>query len=331
MPLINRGVNWFTAFVALANQGIEMTQERTRTRLSDEERRNFLKVLGVAGAAAAGNAAADDVTLEGLREAVTVESTGELAAMGEAIRSDLTGELDADLLATEMAGVAGSIDRLSDVRAAGVPARDEELYAELTDAAWTVADHLTEVGFYASAEANLPRFTADHVETTTRQLVNAESLGAALSEVGFDGRERTALVANVVTQADRLALWEPTWVFEEAEVGEVNPEHVAPLHRRAAEGALLWIDGLDRHLRQNEVLLTDEMLDDGVADVRAMLGGFYLLSAAAERLGRGEVSDAELTALVSGSTAMMIASQTDLQYDVVRITDEMRAPRAGGD
>ncbi|WP_435177023.1 twin-arginine translocation signal domain-containing protein [Halorussus sp. AFM4] len=308
-----------------------MRHERTKSRLSDEERRNFLKTLGVAGAAAAGNAAVDEVTLDDLREAVTVESTGELAAMGEAIRTDMTGELDADLLAGETAGVADSIDRLSDVRATGVPDRGEELYAQLTDAAWSVADHLSEVGFYASAEANLPRFTSDHIEATTRQLVNTEALGAALSAVGFDGRERTALVANVVERADDLALWEPTWVFEEAEVGEVNPEYVAPLHQRAAEGALLWIDGLDRHLRQNEVLLTDEMLDDGVADVRAMLGGFYLLGDAVERLARGEVSDAELTGLVSGSTAMMIASQTDLQYDLVRISDDMRAPRAGGD
>lgn len=309
----------------------EMPNRHTHSRLSDEERRDFLKALGVTGAAATGASAVDDVTLSDLREVVTVESSGELARRGEAIRTDLTGELDAELLAGEMAGVADAIERLPEARAAGVPDRGESLYAELTDAAWNVADHLSAVGFYASAEANLPRFTSDHVETTTRQLVHADSLGSVLSEVGFDERERTAMVANAVNRADHLALWEPTWVFERAEVGEVNPEHVAPLHRRAAEGALLWIDGLDKHLRQNEVLLTDRMLDDGVTDVRAMLGGLYLLSAAAERLGRGEISDADLTALVSGSTAMLIASQTDLQYDVVRITDDMRAPRAGGD
>lgn len=308
-----------------------MTPEHTHTRLSDEERREFLKALGVAGAAATGGAAVDDVTLGELREVVSAEASGELARRGEAIRNDLTGELDAALLGTEMAGVADAIDRLSEVRAVGVPDRGESLYAELTEAAWRVDDHLTEVGFYASAEANLPRFRPDHIEATTRQLVHAEALGAALSDVGFDERERTAVVANVVNQADQLALWEPTWALEAAEVGEVNPEYVAPLHKRAAAGALLWIDGLDKHLRQNEVLMTDRMLDDGLADIRAMLGGFYLLSDAARRLGDGDVSDAELTALVSGSTAMLIASQTDFQNDIVRITDEMRAPRAGGD
>lgn len=307
-----------------------MTTEHTHSRLSDEERRKFLKTLGVAGAAATAGSSLRDATLSDLRELVTVESTGELARRGEAIRGDLAGELDAAVLASEMGGVADAIDRLSDVRAVGIPDRGESLYAELTNAAWSIDEHLTEVGFYASAEANLPRFRPEHIEAMTKQLVTTESLGAALSEVGFDEHERTAVVANVVNQADRLALWEPTWVYEEAEVGEVNPEHVAPLHERAADGALLWIDGLDKHLRQNEVLITDQMLDDGLADVRAMLGGFYLLSDAAERLANGEVSDAELTALVSGSTAMMIASQTDLQHDLVRVTDDMRAPRTGG-
>jgi hypothetical protein len=308
-----------------------MTRGHTNERLSDEERRDFLKALGVTGAAATGGAAIDEVTLGELREVVTVESTDELARRGEAIRSDLTGKLDASLLGSEMAGVGDTIDRLSEVRAVEIPERGEELYSELTNAAWRIDEHLTEVGFYASAEANLPRFKSDHIEATTKQLIHTESLAGALSEVGFDERERTAIVANVVNQADHLALWEPTWVFEEAEVGEVNPDYVAPLHERAADGALLWIDGLDKHLRQNRALITDQMLDDGLADVRAMLGGFYLLSDAAKRLADGKVSDAELTALVSGSTAMLIASQTDLQYDLVRITDEMRAPRTGGD
>lgn len=308
-----------------------MSNVRNRSRLSDEERRDFLKVLGVAGATAVGGSAADDVTLSDLREAVTVESAGELARRGEAIRNDLTGELDAALLESEMAGVAEAIERLPAVRAAGVPDRGESQYAELTNAAWRVDDHLAEVGFYASAEANLPRFRSDHIEATTRQLVHTESLATALSEVGFDERERTALVGNVVSRSDRLALWEPTWFLEEADIEEVHPEFVASLHERAAAGGLHWIEGLDKFLRQNEVLLTDEMLDDGVADVRAMLGGFYVLADAARRLGRGELSDEELTALVSGSTAMLIASQTDLQYDLVRITDEMRAPRTGGD
>lgn len=306
-----------------------MPTENVNQHLSDEDRRDFLKTLGVAGAAATGSVALDDVTLGELRDAVTVESAGEFARRGEAIRNDLTGELDSALLGTELAGVADAMDTLAEVRAAGIPARNESLYAELTGAAWRIDDHLTEVGFYDSAEANLPRFSADHIEAMARQLVHAELLESALSDVGFDGRELTAVVANVVNQADRLALWEPTWVYEAADVEEINPDYVPPLQKRAAAGSLVWIDGLDKHLWQNNVLITDEMLDAAVTDVRAMLGGIYLLSAATKRLGRDDISDAELTALVSGSTAIMIASQTDLQYDVVRITDDMRAPRRG--
>lgn len=323
----------FTALGALVDQGYrEMTSEHAHSRLSDEERRDFLKALGVAGAAATGGAALDEVTLSDLREAVTVESTGELARRGEAIRGDLSGELDAELLGSEMAGVAGAIEQLSDVRAVGIPDRDESLYAELTNAAWRIDDHLTEVGFYASAEAHLPAYAADHIETTTKQLIHTESFGGMLSEIGFSESEQTALMANVVNNVEELALWQPGWAIEEANVDEVNPDYVAPLHQRAAEGALLWIDGLDKHLRQKEVLITDGMLDDGVTDVRSMLGGFYLLSDAAERLARGDVADEDLTALVSGSTAMLIASQTDLQHDLVRISDEMRAaPQRRGD
>jgi hypothetical protein len=311
-----------------------MTTEYTESRLSDDERREFLKVLGVAGAAATGGTALEEVTLSDLREAVTVESTGEFASRGEAIRNGLTGELNAELLGAEMTGVADAIDRLPEVRAAGFPDRGETLYAELTSSGWAIDEHLSEVGFYASTEANLPRFGSEHVEAMAKQLVGIESVEVALSEVGFDAHERTDVVANVVRQSEHLAMWQPTWGYEEVEGGdefEVEPEYVSPLHERAAAGALLWIDGLDKHLRQKRVLITDQMLDDGIADVRAMLGGFYLLSDAADRLARGDISDAELTALVSGSTAMMIASQTDLQYDLVRITDEMRAPRTEGD
>lgn len=300
-------------------------------RVTDEERREFLKVLGVAGAAAVGKHSLDQVTLEDLRGAVDAEADGELAAMGRALRNDLAGSLDGSLLAAELGTVASSIERLPAVRERGFPERGEQLYGALTAPAWAVEEHLAETGFFESAEANLPRFTPEHIRTTVRQLVtHAGTLSAALSDVGFSGREGAALVANVVGRADHLALWEPAWFFEETDVEEVVPAYVPPLQRRAAGGALLWIDGLDRHLWQNEVLVTDRMLDDAVRDVRAMLGGFYLLGAAAEGVAREEISDGELTALVAGSTAIMISSQLDFTYDVVRITDDMRAPREGG-
>lgn len=304
-------------------------QNVTRT-VTDEDRREFLKVLGVAGAAAVGKTAVEDVTLSDLREVVAAESSAELAEMGRAIRGDLTAELDASLLASEAAGVAEAIERLPAVREQGFPDRGESLYGELTSGAWAIEEHLTETGFFASAEANLPRFTPEHVEAMVKQLVNAEALSTTLSEVGFSEAEQTALVTNVVGRADELAAWAPTWLLEDAEVEEVNADYVAPLQQRAAGGALLWIDGMDEHLFQNEVLITEEMLDRAVRDVRAMLGGVYLLGSAAEGIADGEISDEELTALVSGSTAITISAQLEFTSDLVRITDDMRAPRQGG-
>lgn len=79
-----------------------MPGEQVHSQLSDEERRDFLRALGVAGAAATAGTALEDVTLGDLRELVTAEAAGELARMGEAIRADLAGALDADLLGGAM-------------------------------------------------------------------------------------------------------------------------------------------------------------------------------------------------------------------------------------
>jgi hypothetical protein len=265
--------------------------------------------------------------MDDLAEAVTVESAGELAERGLKIRAGLTGEVDAALLAEGMAGVAESIERLPETRAAGIPAMGEPLYAELTEPAWRIDRHLTEISFYESAELALPAFGADHIETTTKQLVQSDAIGPVLSAVGFDEEAQLALLASVVDNAEHLAMWQPTWMLMDDRVEEIQAEYVEPLHRRAAAGALNWIDGLDYFLAQRNPLITDEMLDAGLEDIRTMLGGFYLLSAAAEGIASGEISDADLTALVSGGSGILITGQTALQYDLVRISEEMRAPR----
>lgn len=303
-----------------------MGYETTDHVLSDEKRRDFLKALGIAGSAALAGTAIEELTMDDLSEAVTVESASELAERGLKIRAGLTGELDSALLTGGMAGVGEAIDRLPDVRAAGIPAMGETLYAELTEQAWQVDRHLTEVSFYESAEIALPAFTADHIEATTKQLIQSEAIRPALSEVGFDEQTQLALLANVLGNAEHLAMWQPTWMLQDERVEEIQAEFVEPLHRRAAAGALNWIDGLDYFLAQREVLITDAMLDAGLEDLQTMLGGFYLLSAAAEGIASGGVSDADLTALVTGGSGILITGQMDLQYDLVRISDEMRAP-----
>lgn len=302
-----------------------MPHVHDRRRISDEERRRFLKALGVVGA----TTVAGDFTLDQIRGEVSVAEGGELAAIGEAIRSDLSGSIDASLLASEMAGIAGSIGRLPELEAAGLPAEQGTAYQELTDPAWNIHEHLVEIGFFASAEEHMPPFVADHIEMSARQMVGSGLLSAALTEAGFSLPEVTTLASTVVNNNDHLAKWKPTAFYAQEGVEEFDPADIAPLHQRATEGALLWIDGLDHWLWQNQVLLTEEMLSNGIWDVKAMLGGYQLVSQAAHDMAEGTISDEQLSAMITAGSAISIISQEHLAFDVARPTDEARAPRGG--
>ncbi len=290
--------------------------------IEDEERRQFLRVLGLTSAAAVGS----ELTLDGIRGELRGNSADELSSMGHAIRGDVTGELDADLLAGGLAGLSTQMDRLQEVRAAGIPDQHERLYRELVAPAWTINDHLEAVGFYGSVESHLPAFTEDHIESVARELIRTELLTNTLSDLGFSEQEKTALVMNVVNNTGRLALWMPTKDIPEGV--EFDVEHVAPLHHRAAEGSLLWVDDMDTHLWQNEILLTDDILDTAMWDIKTMLGGFHLLGTAAHGVTDGSLTDSQLTAALTTGTAAMIVGQEDLTNDAFRITDEMRAPHS---
>lgn len=290
--------------------------------IDDEERRQFLRVLGLTSAAAVGS----ELTLDGIRDELHGNPAEELSTMGHAIREDVSGELDADLLGSGLGGIGTAMEALEDVRAAGIPGENERLYRDLAAPAWTVNDHLVDVGFYESVESHLPAFSENHIENVASELIQTELLSNALSDLGFSEREKTALTMNVVNNTGRLALWMPTKDIPEGV--EFNVEHVAPLQHRAAEGSLLWIDDMDTHLWQNEVLLTDEMLDDGIWNVKTMLGGFHLLTTAAHGVTDGSVTDSQLTAALTAGTAAMIVGQEDLNNEVFRITEEMRAPHS---
>ncbi|ELZ03810.1 hypothetical protein [Natrialba aegyptia] len=293
--------------------------------VSDSDRREFLKALGViAGGSVAG------ATLNDLRQNVSTETTSGLAEMGTALQDGLTGTLDAALLSEQLAALTESVESLPELEAMGVPDAGAEAYQSLTTPAWEINDHLAEVGFFASAEETLPAFSPDHIETTTRQLLHMEGLPATLSEVGFAEREQTALVVNIVNAREQLSWWMATPDYPPADAVDdgVVYEYVAPLHQRAAEGALLWIDGLDHYLWQREPLVTGEMIDRGLWDVKSMLGGYYLLGSAARDLAAEDIADDHLTTLTTASTALMIISQEFLITDVIRITDDKRAPRS---
>ncbi|MFD1589393.1 twin-arginine translocation signal domain-containing protein [Halorientalis brevis] len=295
-------------------------------QIDHEERRQFLKVLGIAGAAAAGS----ELTMSELRNAVESDGAAELAAMGQAIRADLSADLDAALIEAELANIGAQIDRVPALTAMGVPAADSTVYQEVATPVWRVYDHLAEADFFAAAEANLPAFTTDHIESTARELVTAEPLAAALTDAGFDEAEMTALISNVATNRGQLARWMPTKEIPDGV--EFDLEHVAPLHQRAMGGVALWIEDLDTRLWQMEYLLTDDLIERGMWDVKSMLGGANLVSLAARDVaGAADLTDSQFTAALTAGTASMIMGQEDLTNDLYRITDDVRAPRAGGD
>lgn len=302
-----------------------MSYRHNRRQVSDEDRRALLKALGVVGTAGA----VGEFTLGDIRPDVATATGGELAAMGQAIRSGLSGTLDASLIGAGMAGITESIGRLPELEAQGVPETVGTAYEELTTDAWNVHEHLVAVDFFASAEENLPPFVEEHIATTARQLVGTGSLSAVLSEAGFSEKEITGMAMLAVNNNAHLAKWKPTDAYPAEKVDDFNPADIAPLHQRATEGSLLWIEGLDWWLWQNRILLTEELLADGIWDIKAMLGGYYLVSQAAQDLAKGDIADDELAALVTAGSAISIIGQEHLAADLTRVTDEARAPQGG--
>lgn len=297
--------------------------DATRPQTTAEDHAELAENLGISDPSVG-----DRLTLEELRRTIDSETDPEFASMGEAIRSDLTGKLDGDLLEEELSNLAAQLGRLPEVREEGIPEGDgepEELYRELVEPGWRVYDHLVEVGFFESVEENLPRFTPEHVEHTAHELIQADPLTSALSDCGFDEHEKTVLVMNVVNNNVRLSRWTPTREIPDGV--EFDTEFVPPLHQRAMGGVLLWVKNLDVHLWQKRILVTDEILDDGYWDVKAMLGGLYLMAQAAHDIATdGSLTDAQLTAALTASAAIMITNQEEIVKDMFWITEEMRAP-----
>ncbi|MFH5801668.1 hypothetical protein [Haladaptatus sp. CMAA 1911] len=294
-------------------------------QINSEEQRQMVRALGI-----------DDVSADhtlNLSEMKTVLDSGldpKFASVGEAIRNDIEGRLDADLLDEALSDLGTQIGRLPEVRTAGIPDGEREperLYRELVEPGWRVYDHLVDVGFFESVDVNVPRFTREHIKSTAREIVRADPLTEGLTEVGYDEEELVKLVMNVTNNDLRLSRWVPTADIPEGV--EFELEHVPPLHQRAAGGGLLWIRTMDVHLWQKQVLITDEILDDAFRDIKAMLAGFHLLSRAALEIAdseRDSLTDSQLTAALTAGAAIMIINQEDLCRDAYYITEDVRAP-----
>ncbi|KYH26523.1 hypothetical protein HAPAU_16220 [Halalkalicoccus paucihalophilus] len=290
-----------------------------------ERQRELASTLGVGGPTTG-----ERLTVDRLREEIDADPDDSFVSMGEAIRNDLSGRLDADLLAAALPEIVAQVGRVPEVREAGIPGGKtgpEALYRGLVEPAWRVYHHLEDVGFFESVEANLPAFTPEHIAGTARELVRAEPLSTTLEECGFDERERMVLMMNVANNDTRLSRWTPTREIPEGVEFEV--EYVPPLQQRAMGGALLWVQALDEHLWRKEILITDAILDDVRWDTKAMLGGLYLMALAAHDIAAGadgSLTDAQLTAALTAGTAVTIVNQEELMQDAFWITEEKRKP-----
>lgn len=302
-----------------------MRNENMNRCVTDEERREFLKALGVGGAIAAGG-----LTLGEVRDAVSTADAEALASIGEAIAGDLAGDLDPGLLATQQTALADATTELTGVVDRGLTREGpRENFLAVAEAGRPIYDHLESAGFFESTTTHLPEFTPAHLEESVTTFVESERLASPLSQLGLSGAEDVDLVATVIANAEQIRDYH--WVAtdqiprERFEFGELIP----PMTQAAAGGVLLWLEDLDSHLWKHQVLVTDEILADADWHARSMAAGFQLMSEGAKAIASGsnELSDAELGALLSTGFAVQAIAQNLLPSDVYWITEEMRGQR----
>lgn len=302
-----------------------MVTNRNREYVSDEERREFLKALGVGGAVAAGGTALTEV-----RDAMTATGGGELSAVGESIRTDLAGTMDAELIASHQAGVASATSELSSVVEKGLPAdQQRHEFAAVEEAARPIYDHLVEAGFFEVTTDHLPAFEPSYLESAVNSFVGTEALAEPLSEMGLAEGAGVDMLSEVIANAEELG--EHHWVAtDEIPRAEIEfGEYIPSMTRGAAGGALLWLKDLDHHLWSHQVLLTEEILADATWHGQSMAAGFQLMAEGAKAIAAdGDVlADDELTALLSTGFAVQAIAQGLLPQDAYWVSEEMRAER----
>lgn len=286
----------------------------------------MLKALGVAGAVTVGGATVGEIR-EQMGEAT---AAAELAPIGEAIKNDLAGSLDAGLIASQQAELAASASGLSVALEQGLPeAAPREEFAAVAEAGRPVYDHLGEVGFFESTTEHLPAFDPSYLNSAMSAFVGAEALSGTLADIEFVGGEPVDVLATVIGNA--RALSEHHWISTEEiarsdlEFGEFIP----PMTMAAAGGVLLWLEDLDQHLWNRQVILTEDILADAVWHGQAMAAGFQLMAEGAKAIANeeGALSDAELGGVLSTGFAVQAISQGLLPEDVYWVTEEMRDSR----
>ena len=292
-------------------------------RVTDEQRRDFLKALGVGGAVATG------ASLTELRDAVSGEAaTEELAPVGQSIMADLGGRLDSELIRTQETAFVEALESLS---AAGTGVGDEpgSEFERVAAAGQPLYDHFDEVGFFEATSEHLPAFTYEYLQNSAEAFVGSAASSAPLSKVGISEREAVDLVASVVTQSEQLK--QNHWVVSE-QISREDVEDAAaipPLTKGAMGGAMLWLEDLDTKLWRWQTIHTDEALDAAVWHARSMAAGFQLVNEGAKTIAdeEGSLSDGELGAMLSTGFAVQALAQSLLPQDVYWVTEEMRDER----
>ncbi|WP_115864454.1 twin-arginine translocation signal domain-containing protein [Halorussus litoreus] len=295
-----------------------------RQHVTDEQRRDFLKALGVGGAVATG------ATLADVRHAVSGESaTEELAPVGQAIRSNLGGQLDSGVIRSRETELVGALEALPALAESGVGEEPGDDFARIAAAGRPLYDHFAEVGFFEATSDNLPAFTYDYLTESVSAFVGSEVTAEPLSKVGLTEQEAVDLVASVVTDADQLR--HNHWVVS-PDISREDVEDAAalpPLTKGAMGGAMLWLEDLDAKLWRWQTMLTDGALADAEWHARSMAAGFQLVNEGAKAIAdeSAALSDGELGAILSTGFAMQALAQSLLPQDVYWITEEMRDER----
>lgn len=302
----------------MANENIQ------HGRVTDEDRREFLKALGIGSAVAASG-----VTLNEARNALGGTASGdELASIGEAVRADMAGNLNAGLIAEQQGAFADAVTSLPAALEGGLPAESPGTeFGAVAEAGWPVYDHLAEAGFFESTSQHLPTFTPALLTESVETFVASEPLAEPLAELGLTEQAGVDLVVPTVNQAEKLSYFH--WLASEGipaghEINDVLP----PITERVTGGTLLWLQNLDAHLFQKQILITEEMLQDGLWDVQGMAAGFHVLSEGAKALAEdsGRFSNAELGSLLVTAIALEEIGQRLLPVDMHWITEDMRSP-----
>ncbi|MBP1987165.1 twin-arginine translocation signal domain-containing protein [Halolamina salifodinae] len=302
-----------------------MVTENTNGQISDEDRRTFLKALGVGGAVAAGSASLDDV-----RNAVTAGESAQLAQIGSDVRADLTGSLDAAALADGQAELASAVSSLTAAAEQGLPAAEQRAeFESLATASQPIYDHLETTGFFQSTDAHLPQFEPSYLESAVSTFVGSEALTEPLASLGLTDGDGVDLLTEVIANAEELDAYH--WVAsEEIPRSQIEfGEKIPPMTKAASFGVLAWLNDLDEHLWQKQVLLDDGHYGDAVWHARSMAAGLQLVSEGAKAVAEesGRFSDEELSALLTTGFAVQAIAQNMLPKDVYWVTEEMRAPR----